>query len=116
MLWRTADRQWLFFDKAKKNAKLNVKNFTDAIEKYDAPIISTSSTCSFTLREEYPEVLKVDNSQVADKLEFVTRFLLKSFMNGNAPKMKPINKKVVYHTPCHLERTGGSCIPLNCSR
>ncbi len=108
MLWRTADRQWLFFDKAKKNAKLNVKNFTDAIEKYDAPIISTSSTCSFTLREEYPEVLKVDNSQVADKLEFVTRFLLKSFMNGNAPKMKPINKKVVYHTPCHLERTGGS--------
>ncbi|GAB3523998.1 anaerobic glycerol-3-phosphate dehydrogenase subunit GlpC [Photobacterium alginatilyticum] len=97
-----------FFDKAKKNAKLNVKNFTDAIEKYDAPIISTSSTCSFTLREEYPEVLKVDNSQVADRIEFVTRFLLRSFMNGNMPKMKPVNKKVVYHTPCHLERTGGS--------
>ena len=29
-------------------------------------------------------------------------------MNGNTPKLKPINKKVVYHTPCHLERTGGS--------
>ncbi|OZS42106.1 anaerobic glycerol-3-phosphate dehydrogenase subunit GlpC [Photobacterium sanguinicancri] len=97
-----------FFDKAKKNAKLNVKKFAEAIEKYDAPIVSTSSTCSFTLREEYPHVLKVDNSKVADNIEYVTRFLLKAFMNGDMPKMKPINKKIVYHTPCHLERTGGS--------
>ncbi|MGF1756636.1 anaerobic glycerol-3-phosphate dehydrogenase subunit C [Photobacterium sagamiensis] len=97
-----------FFDKAKKNAKLNVKNFETAIEKYDSTIVSTSSTCSFTLREEYPHVLKVDNANVADKIEYVTRFLLKNFMNGKTPKMKPINKKIVYHTPCHLERTGGS--------
>ncbi|OAN13758.1 glycerol-3-phosphate dehydrogenase, anaerobic, C subunit [Photobacterium jeanii] len=97
-----------FFDKAKKNAQLNVKKFAEAIEKYDAPIVSTSSTCSFTLREEYPHVLKVDNSKVANNIEYVTRFLLKAFMNGDMPKMKPINKKVVYHTPCHLERTGGS--------
>ncbi|MGF1684336.1 anaerobic glycerol-3-phosphate dehydrogenase subunit GlpC [Photobacterium minamisatsumaniensis] len=97
-----------FFDKAKKNARLNVKNFTAAVEKYDSQIISTSSTCSFTLKEEYPNVLKVDNHKVADKIEYVTRFLLKQFMNGKVPKMKPINKKVVYHTPCHLERTGGS--------
>ncbi|MFC1503673.1 heterodisulfide reductase-related iron-sulfur binding cluster, partial [Pseudomonadota bacterium] len=60
------------------------------------------------LREEYPHVLKVDNANVADKIEYVTRFLLKNFMNGKTPKMKPINKKIVYHTPCHLERTGGS--------
>jgi glycerol-3-phosphate dehydrogenase subunit C len=97
-----------FFDKAKKNAKLNVRNFEAAIEKYDSSIVSTSSTCSFTLREEYPHVLKVDNANVADKIEYVTRFLLKHFMNGNTPKMKPINKKIVYHTPCHLERTGGN--------
>ncbi|MGF1685470.1 anaerobic glycerol-3-phosphate dehydrogenase subunit C [Photobacterium japonica] len=97
-----------FFDKAKKNARLNVKNFSAAIEKYDSQIVSTSSTCSFTLKEEYPNVLKIDNSGVADRIEYVTRFLLKQFMNGNAPKMKPINKKIVYHTPCHLERTGGS--------
>ena len=97
-----------FFDKAKKNAKLNIDNFSAAVEKHDAPILSTSSTCSFTLKEEYPNVLKVDNSKVANKIEYVTRFLLKEFMNGRAPKMKPINKKVVYHTPCHLEKTGGS--------
>ncbi|EJN6959742.1 TPA: anaerobic glycerol-3-phosphate dehydrogenase subunit GlpC [Photobacterium damselae] len=97
-----------FFDKAKKNARLNVKNFEQAIEQYDSTIVSTSSTCAFTLREEYPHVLKVDNSKVANKIEYVTKFLLKEFMNGNMPKMKPINKKVVYHTPCHLERMGGT--------
>ncbi|MCV6005712.1 anaerobic glycerol-3-phosphate dehydrogenase subunit C, partial [Escherichia coli] len=47
-----------------------------------------------------------DNSQVSNDIEYVTRFLLKEFMNGNAPKMKPVNLKVVYHTPCHLERSG----------
>lgn len=97
-----------FFDKAKKNARLNVNSFVEAVEKYDAPILSTSSTCSFTLKEEYPHVLKVDNSQVANRIEYVTRYLLKQFMNGRMPKLKPVNKKVVYHTPCHLERTGGS--------
>lgn len=97
-----------FFDKAKKNARLNVNSFVEAVEKYDAPILSTSSTCSFTLKEEYPHVLKVDNSQVANRIEYVTRYLLKQFMNGRMPKLKPVNKKVVYHTPCHQERTGGS--------
>ncbi|WP_273857202.1 anaerobic glycerol-3-phosphate dehydrogenase subunit GlpC [Photobacterium sp. GSS17] len=97
-----------FFDKAKKNARLNVNSFVEAVEKYDAPILSTSSTCSFTLKEEYPHVLKVDNSQVANRIEYVTRYLLKQFMNGRMPKLNPVNKKVVYHTPCHLERTGGS--------
>ncbi|MEJ2763017.1 anaerobic glycerol-3-phosphate dehydrogenase subunit GlpC [Photobacterium sp. MCCC 1A19761] len=97
-----------FFDKARKNARLNVSSFQAAVEKYDAPIISTSSTCALTLKDEYPQVLKVDNSQVASHIEFVTRFLLKECMNGNLPKLKPINKKVVYHTPCHLEKSGGS--------
>ncbi|PST93858.1 anaerobic glycerol-3-phosphate dehydrogenase subunit C [Photobacterium sp. NCIMB 13483] len=97
-----------FFDKAKKNALLNTQSFEAVIEKYNSTIVSTSSTCAFTLREEYPHVLKIDNAKVADRIEYVTRFLLKAFMNGKTPKLKPVNKKVVYHTPCHLERTGGS--------
>ncbi|MDF5019998.1 heterodisulfide reductase-related iron-sulfur binding cluster, partial [Vibrio parahaemolyticus] len=95
-----------FHDKARKNALLNVKNMETAVNEYHTKVISTSSTCSFTLQQEYPHVLGVDNSQVSNDIEYVTRFLLKEFMNGNAPKMKPVNLKVVYHTPCHLERSG----------
>ncbi|EME3970037.1 anaerobic glycerol-3-phosphate dehydrogenase subunit C [Vibrio fluvialis] len=95
-----------FHDKARKNALLNVKNMETAVNDYHTKVISTSSTCSFTLQQEYPHVLGVDNSKVSNEIEYVTRFLLKEFMNGNAPKMKPVNLKVVYHTPCHLERSG----------
>ncbi|MCG3736655.1 anaerobic glycerol-3-phosphate dehydrogenase subunit C [Vibrio cincinnatiensis] len=95
-----------FHDKARKNALLNIKNIESAVEEYHTKIISTSSTCSFTLQQEYPHVLGVDNHKVVNDIEYITRFLLKEFMNGNAPKMKPLNLKVVYHTPCHLERSG----------
>ncbi len=95
-----------FHDKARKNALLNVKNIEAAVVDRQTSLISTSSTCSFTLQQEYPHVLGVDNSKVVKQIEYVTRFLLKEFMSGNAPKMKPVNLKVVYHTPCHLERSG----------
>lgn len=95
-----------FHDKARKNALLNVKNMTSAVKEHHTKVISTSSTCSFTLQQEYPHVLGVENQEIANDIEYVTRFLLKEFMNGNAPKMKPVNLKVVYHTPCHLERSG----------
>ncbi|MCC4237882.1 anaerobic glycerol-3-phosphate dehydrogenase subunit C [Vibrio anguillarum] len=95
-----------FHDKARKNALLNVKNIEAAVVDRQTTLISTSSTCSFTLQQEYPHVLGVDNSKVVKQIEYVTRFLLKEFMSGNAPKMKPVNLKVVYHTPCHLERSG----------
>lgn len=95
-----------FHDKARKNALLNVKNIEAAVVDRQTTLLSTSSTCSFTLQQEYPHVLGVDNSKVVKQIEYVTRFLLKEFVSGNAPKMKPVNLKVVYHTPCHLERSG----------
>ncbi|EKO3570601.1 anaerobic glycerol-3-phosphate dehydrogenase subunit C [bacterium 19MO03SA05] len=95
-----------FHDKARSNALLNVKSLETAVLERQTKVLSTSSTCSFTLQQEYPHVLGVDNSQVVASIEYVTRFLLKEFMSGNAPKMKPVNLKVVYHTPCHLERSG----------
>ncbi|OCH19583.1 anaerobic glycerol-3-phosphate dehydrogenase subunit GlpC [Aliivibrio logei] len=105
-----------YHKKAQKNAEFNVANLEAAIERRDVPILSTSSTCSFTLQQEYPHVLDVDNSKVAKKIEYVTRFLLKEIMNGRGPKMKPLNKKIVYHTPCHLERSGGNIYTIELLR
>ncbi len=39
---------------------------------------------------------------VAKKIEYVTRFLLKEITNGRGPKMKLLNKKIVYHTLYHF--------------
>lgn len=105
-----------FHGKAKKNAQFNVKNLEKAVEEQSELILSTSSTCSFTLQDEYPHVLGVDNTKVAKKIQFITRFLLKEFMSGNMPKMKPLNKRIVYHTPCHLERSGGAIFTIELLR
>lgn len=81
-----------FHEKARKNANLNISMIEQSVEQ-DRTVISTSSTCSFTLQQEYPHVLGVENQHVVNRIEYVTRFLLKAFMNGYAPSMKPINKK-----------------------
>lgn len=95
-----------FHKKAQQNAEKNVHQLTDLVEKLSCDIISTSSTCSFTLKEEYPHVLDVDNAAIAERIHYVSRFLLKEFMSGNEPPLQRLNKHVVYHTPCHLERSG----------
>ncbi|MDP1217658.1 heterodisulfide reductase-related iron-sulfur binding cluster, partial [Klebsiella pneumoniae] len=51
-----------FFDKARKQALSNVA----AMRENALPIIATSSTCTFTLRDEYPHLLDVDNSDLRD--------------------------------------------------
>lgn len=101
-----------FYEKARKNALFNMKHIEMAALDRQTTVLSTSSTCSFTLRQEYSNILGIDNSKVVNKIEYVTRFLLKEFMSGNAPAMKPVNLKVVYHTPCHLERSGNVLFTL----
>ncbi|STQ75208.1 anaerobic glycerol-3-phosphate dehydrogenase subunit GlpC [Grimontia hollisae] len=99
-----------FFKKAKKNAETNVGEIRQLPQSM--PVISTSSTCAFTLKQEYPHVLDVDNSAVADQIYYVTRFLLKRIMEGKTLKLKSTPLRVLYHTPCHLERSGNVIFTL----
>lgn len=105
-----------FHEKAKKNALINIDNFEKALDKLDAPILATSATCGMTLQQEYPHVLKVDNTKVVDKIEYITRWLLKAFMSGDMPKLKPLNLKVAYQTSCHMEVTGNRLFTLELLR
>ena len=95
-----------FHKKAKQNAEFNLGYLEQALANKAEAIVSTSSTCCFALQEEYPHVLGVDNHKVVEQIHFFSRFLLGEFINGNLPKMEPLNKTIVYHTPCHLERSG----------
>nr|VUD34944.1 Anaerobic glycerol-3-phosphate dehydrogenase subunit C [Raoultella sp. NCTC 9187] len=59
-----------FFAKARRQALSNVA----AMRESALPTIATSSTCTFTLRDEYPHVLDIDNSDVRDRVELATRW------------------------------------------
>lgn len=51
-----------FIDKARKQASSNVTSLREAIVDKGIPVLATSSTCTFTLRDEYPHLLDVDNT------------------------------------------------------
>lgn len=101
-----------FQEQAKKAAEFNRKYLSEAGAKVEK-IVSCSSTCTFTIRDEYEHVLGVDTSSYREQMELITRFLYREFEQGNLPKMKPLDLKAVYHTPCHLEKSGGVLFSLN---
>ena len=69
--------------------------------------MTTSSTCTLTLRDEYPGLLGVENQVVRDSLLMATRFIYEKLEKGAQLHFRPdFHKRIAYHTPCHLEKLG----------
>ncbi|GKW24637.1 sn-glycerol-3-phosphate dehydrogenase subunit C [Pectobacterium carotovorum subsp. carotovorum] len=101
-----------FHDKARKQAHANIKSLDEAINHKSLPVVATSSSCTFTLRDEYPHLLGVDNSHVRDGVELVTRQLYRLLEEGRTLPLGKLPLRVAYHTPCHLERMGWTAYTL----
>lgn len=99
-----------FIQQAKKQAEININSIRESIVEKQMPVIATSSTCTFTIRDEYPHLLGVQNAEVRDQVELATRYIYRLMrrqkVNLNFRKDKKI--KVAYHTPCHMEKLGWS--------
>lgn len=95
------------WNSAKRHADHNVKVFRKAVEK-GMPIVATSSTCVFTMRDEYQDVLDVDNSAVRDSITMVEKFLFELVDSGKAKLVfrDDYRARVAYHVPCHMEKLG----------
>ncbi|MBR5042031.1 MAG: anaerobic glycerol-3-phosphate dehydrogenase subunit C [Bacteroidales bacterium] len=92
---------------ATRDAKINMAAFRKSISA-GRDIITVSTTCTMTLLEEYPELLKVDNGDVKAHINLVEQFLYKAIASG---EVKPVWKegwkaRAAYHCPCHQERLG----------
>ena len=95
---------------ATENAKKNLTAIGKAVAQ-GLTVITTSSTCTFTLRDEYPSILKLDNSAVKDSIVLATRYIYQLLESGAVtPRFKEGQKplRVAYHTPCHLQKLGWS--------
>ncbi len=92
---------------ALRHATHNTAQLRKAALERGLRIVSTSSSCTMTLREEYPNLLGVDNADVRDFLTMATRFIYEKLEKGSTLHFRPdYHKRVAYHTPCHLERLG----------
>ncbi|MFP4475570.1 MAG: anaerobic glycerol-3-phosphate dehydrogenase subunit GlpC [Desulfatibacillaceae bacterium] len=93
---------------ARQNGRHNIKVLTKALGENGTRCVSSSSSCTFALLHEYPNLLGLDNEALADRLDYVTRFVYREFAAGNIPEMRPVELSAAYHVPCHLERMGGA--------
>ncbi len=95
------------FSKVRKNAEYNIDRLRRTVKDADMKIVFSSSSCAMTVKHDYPRLLSMDTATIDDRLEFITRFLHREFKNNNIPPMGRVNLTAAYHSPCHLDRTGG---------
>lgn len=94
-------------DGAKKHAEHNVAVLQKSVDK-NLKVLTTSSTCVLTMRDEYRDLLKIDNSGVRDSLLLATKFIYSLIDSGKVKLAfkKDYKANIAYHTPCHLEKLG----------
>ena len=92
---------------ATAHARHNTAIIRKALEQEGLKVVTTSSTCTLTLRDEYPAVLGIDNADVHDSILMATRYMYERLEKGAQLKFRPdYRKRIAYHVPCHLERMG----------
>ena len=103
---------------AKKQAQLNIDNIRHSVIDKKMPVIGASSTCIMTMREEYPHLLGVDNSDVRDNINLATRFIFSLIDQGKAKiAFRPDYKaRLAYHTACHMEKMGWAIYSISALR
>jgi glycerol-3-phosphate dehydrogenase subunit C len=93
---------------AKRQGENNIEAMRKSVIEHDREIVTTSSTCTFTMRDEYEHLLDIDNSDVRDSLSLATRFIYRLIDSGKVKLAfrDDYKKRVAYHTACHIEKMG----------
>lgn len=96
-----------FKKQAVRQARVNVAELTKACDRGE-PVLTTSSTCTFTMRDEYGHILSLDTSSYRDSLMLCTKWLFDKVDSGEIRLAfrKDFSLKAAYHTPCHMQKLG----------
>lgn len=95
-------------DRARKDAVTNVAEMKEAMARGAEAIVGCSSSCIFTMRDEYPHLLGVDNNAVRDDIFTATAYLYRLIEKGEIKLAfrKDFRMNAAYHTPCHMQKLG----------
>ena len=103
-----------FGAEALSQARVNLESFRNAVAEGET-VLTSSSTCTFTMRDEYENVLGLDNSDVRDSLLLATKWLYDRIGEGKVRMAfkKDYRKRVAYHTACHMNKLGWSIYSIS---
>lgn len=97
------------FDAARRYAEHNIRSLLPAVRR-GLRIVATSTSCSYTLKAEYREVLGIDTPEareVAAATYDVFELLQEMLWAGElAPFAGEMARRVLYHPPCQLRSHG----------
>ncbi len=98
-----------FKAQATRQAETNLDSIRKAASRGEK-VLTTSSTCTFTMRDEYDHILGIDNSDVRDSILLATKYLYEVIDSGKVQLVfrDDYRKRIAYHTPCHMEKLGWS--------
>lgn len=93
---------------ASANARRNLKALRTALEAGSEAVLTTSSSCTFTMRDEYPNLLGEADGDVLGSLMLATRFLFSKIESGEIRLAfkEGFRGRFAYHTACHMQRLG----------
>ena len=91
-----------------KRAAVQARDNVRAIRKAGVPVLATSSTCTFTIRDEYRNVLGIDCPDMSSSVELAIKWIYEKISSGKVKlEFNPdFHLKVVYHTACHMQKLG----------
>ena len=90
-------------------AKHNVSVLKKAVGA-GGTVLTSGSTCTFTMRDEYDHLLGVDTTDVRNSIVLATKWLRDRIEDGDIRlAFRPgYSKKITYHTACHMQKLGWS--------
>lgn len=93
-----------FASQATSAAKTNLAS----IRKASQPVLTTSSSCTLTIKEEYSTILDQYTSDIQSKVQMAVKWLYDRIERGEVRLAfrKDFKMKAAYHTPCHLQKLG----------
>ena len=96
-----------YLDKVEKHAQNNAAILKEYADK-GIDIITTCTTCSLFLKQEYDELFNLPEvksyaPRVYEAMEYLMMRNSKGFL---VKSLAPLAKRVAYHTPCHLKVQG----------
>lgn len=93
---------------ATRQAKVNLASIRKALEDGSEAVLTSSSTCTFTMRDEYSHILGLAADDVRGNLTLAVKFLFDKVETGAVRlAFKPEwHASFAYHTACHMQKLG----------
>lgn len=93
---------------ATRQAKVNLASIRKALKDGSEAVLTSSSTCTFTMRDEYSHILGLAADDVRGNLTFAVKFLFDKVETGAVRlAFKPEwHASFAYHTACHMQKLG----------